>query len=82
MKSWMSLCKVSGGFIRFWLFSVNSMYGCLVKMCLSGGFCSKVIFSSKRVVQSGFGVCVRSWLHVSLSGLIVTISAYRILGGG
>lgn len=66
---------VCGGFIRFWLFSVNSVYGCLVKMCLSGGFCSKDIFSSSKVVQSGFGVCVRSRLHVSLIGLIVMISA-------
>jgi hypothetical protein len=66
---------VCGGFIRFWLFSMNYVYGYLVKMCLSGGFCSKDIFSSNKDVHSGFGVCVRSKLHVSLIGLIVMISA-------
>ena len=73
---------VFGGFIKFWLFSVNSVYGCLVEMCLSGGFCSKDIFSSSSVVQSGFGICIRSWSHVSFDGLIVMIRAYSILGDG
>ena len=51
-------------------------------MCLSGGFCSIAIFSSIDVVQSGFGVCIRNWSHISICGLIVVISANSNRGGG
>jgi hypothetical protein len=42
--------------MMFWCVCVNCVYGCGVVMCLSGGFCSSVIFSSSVVVQSGDGV--------------------------
>ena len=58
------------------------MYGCGVVMCLSSGFCSKAIFSESIIVQSSFGICTSKWLHVSIIGLIVVISAYSIRGGG
>ena len=51
-------------------------------MCLSGGFCSRVIFSRSVVVQSGVGFCISSRSQVSRIGLIVVISAYIIRGGG
>ena len=51
-------------------------------ICLSGGFCNKVIFSSSIVVQSGFEICVSRRSHVFNTQLIVTISAYNIHGGG
>ena len=51
-------------------------------MCLSGGFCSKVIFSRSVVVQSSSGMCVSNWSHVCITGLIVTMSAYNIRWGG
>ena len=54
----------------------------MVVMCLSGGFGSKSIRSRTIVVQSGFGVCPNMWLHVSIIGLIVVISAYSMRGGG
>ena len=60
---------------------MNSVYGCVCSMCLSGGFCNSVIRSNNVVVQSGVGVCVSSRLHVSMVGLMVVISAYNILGG-
>ena len=53
-----------------------------MRICLSGGFCRRVIWVSSVVVQSGEGVCVNSWLHVSWVGQGVMISAYSILGGG
>ena len=58
------------------------MYGCVVVMCLSGGFWSEVMRSKTVVVQSGSGVCINRWLHVSITGLIVVISAYSMRGGG
>ena len=51
-------------------------------MCFSGGFWSAAILSKTIVVQSGSGVCVNMWLHVSITGLIVVISAYNTHGGG
>ena len=60
---------------------MNCVYGWIVRICLSGGFCSKAIFSRSIVVQFGFGVCVSMWLHVLISGLIVTIRAYSMRGG-
>ena len=51
-------------------------------MCLSGGFCSEDILSRSVVVQSGSGICASKWSQVSMTGLIVTISAYNIRGGG
>jgi len=51
-------------------------------MCLSGGFCNKVILSSSNVVQSGDGNCMSSWSHISSFGLSVIISANRSRGGG
>jgi hypothetical protein len=44
-------------------------------MCRSGGFWSEAIRSKTAVVQSGSGVCISRWLHVSIIGLIVVISA-------
>jgi hypothetical protein len=58
------------------------VYGCRVVMCLSGGFWSEAIRSKTAVVQSGSGICISRWLHVSIIGLIVVISAYSICGGG
>jgi hypothetical protein len=60
----------------------NCVYGCGVMICLSGGFGSEAIHSRTIVVQSGSGVCVNIWLHVSITGLIVVISAYNMRGGG
>ncbi len=54
----------------------------MVVMCLSGGFWSEAIRSKSVVVQSGSGVCDNMWLHVSMMGLIVVMSAYNIRGGG
>ena len=51
-------------------------------MCLSGGFWSEAIHSKIVVVQFGYGVCVSIWLHVSIVGLIVVISANNMRGGG
>ena len=73
---------VLGGFIISWFVCRKYVYGCGVVMCLSGGFGSEAIFSKTIVVQSGFGVLVSIWLHVSNTGLIVIISAYSIRGGG
>jgi hypothetical protein len=61
---------------------INSVYGCVFRMCLSGGFWRSVIFSRSVVVQSGFGMCVNWWSHVSSNGLIVVMSAYNIHWGG
>ena len=58
------------------------MYGCVLVMCLSGGFGSEAIRSKTIVVQSGTGVCISMWLHVLITGLIVVISAYSMRGGG
>ena len=65
-----------------WFVCRKCVYGCRFIMCLSGGFGSEAIFSKISVVQSGVGVCVSIWLHVSNIGLIVVISAYNIRGGG
>ena len=46
------------------------------------GVCSVVILFSSDVVQSGVTVCDNIWLHVSMFGLMVVISAYNNLGGG
>lgn len=70
-----------GGLIRFWLVCVNKVYGWVVRMCLSGGFCNIAIRSSSVVVQSGVGICMSIWLQVSMVGLMVVISAYSNLGG-
>ena len=51
-------------------------------MCRSGGFCSEDIFSRSVGVQSGSGMCVSKWSHVSITGLSVMISAYNKRGGG
>ena len=61
---------------------MNCVYGCVARICLSGGFCSKVIFSRSIVVQFGSGICVSIWSHALISGLIVTMSVYSIRGGG
>ena len=82
MKLYISLLIELVGLIRCWLFCVKSVYGCVRRMCLSGGFCKSVIFSNSVVVQSGVGVSINSWLHVSRIGLMVVISAYSNLGGG
>ena len=58
------------------------MYGCVVTICLSGGFGSEAIHSKIIVVQSGIQVCISIWLHVLITGLIVVISAYSMRGGG
>ena len=68
--------------MRLWFVCVNSVHGCMFKMHLSGEFCSVVILFNNVVVQSGVAVCDNSWLHVSMFGLMVVISAYNILGGG
>ena len=72
---------VLGGLIRSGLVFLNSVYGCVFRMCLSGGFWRSAIFSRSVVVQSGSGLCISWWLHVSSSGLIVVMSAYNIRGG-
>ena len=61
---------------------MNCVYGCIVRICLSGGFCSKAILSRSIVVQFGSGICASMWSHALISGLIVTIRAYNIRGGG
>ena len=82
IKLYISLWIELGGWMRFWFVCVNCVYGCVFRMCLSGGFCNVVICSNNIVVQSGVGVCDSSWLHVSMFGLMVVMSAYNILGGG
>jgi hypothetical protein len=82
MKVYSSLWMVLGGLIMFWFVCRKCVYGCVDVMCLSGGFCSEAIRSSIIVVQSGSGVCISIWLHVSMTGLIVVMSAYNIRGGG
>ena len=50
--------------MRFWFVCVNSVYGCVFRMCLSRGFCSVVILFNNVVVQSVkvLGVClIRGW---------------------
>ena len=44
-------------------------------MCLSGGLGNVVIVCKSRNVQSGVGGRCRYVLHVSMDGLIVTMSA-------
>ena len=66
----------------FWCVCKNCVYGCVIEMCLSGGFRSEAMCSRIVVVQSGYGVCISIWLHVSMTGLIVVISAYSMRGGG
>jgi hypothetical protein len=51
-------------------------------MCLLGGFWSEAMRSNTIVVQSGTGVYISIWLHVSIIGLIVVISAYNMREGG
>jgi hypothetical protein len=58
------------------------VYGCMILMCLSGGFWREAIRSKTDVVQSGTWVCINIWWHVSIFGLIVVISAYSMRGGG
>ena len=82
MKAYSSLWMVLGGLMIFWLVCTNWVYGCSVVMCRSGGFGSKARFFRTNVVQSGSGFCANIWLHVSIAGLIVIISAYSIRGGG
>ena len=66
----------------FWFVCRNCVYGCIDVMCLSGGFGSDAIRINTFVVQSGTEGCISMWLHVSINGLIVVISAYNIRGGG
>ena len=73
---------VLGGLIRFWLVVMNSVYGCVFRMCHSGGFWRSAIFSRSVVVQSGFCVSVSWCSHVSSTGLIVVMSAYSMHWGG
>ena len=61
---------------------MNWVYGCVYVMCLSEGFGSEDIFLSRVIVQSGFGGCIRRWLHAIIEGLIVVMSAYNSSGGG
>ena len=68
--------------MRLWFDCVNNVYGCVLRMCLSGGFCNVDICSSSIVVQSGIGVYDSRMLHVARIGLMVVMSAYNILGGG
>ena len=58
MKLYSSLCMVLDGLMMLWFVCRNWVYGCIVVICLSGGFGSKVIFSKISVVQSGSGVCI------------------------
>lgn len=51
-------------------------------MCLSGGLGSCVILSKIFDVQSCEGWCCRYVLYATIEGLIVTIIAYMIRGGG
>ena len=51
-------------------------------ICLSGRFCSVVIFSNKIKVQSGFGICVNWCSHEFMFGLMVVINANKILASG
>ena len=55
MKLYKSLCIVLGGLMIFWFVWMNGVYGCVVMMCLSSGFCNSVIRSRIFVVQSGTG---------------------------
>ena len=51
-------------------------------ICLSGGFCNVVIFTSKIEVQSGFGICINWCSHEFMSGQMVVINANKILAFG
>ena len=82
IKLYSSLWMVLGGLMMSWFVWRNCVYGCMVMMCLSGGFWSVAIRSNTIVVQSGSGVCISIWLHVSIIGLIVVISAYNMREGG
>ena len=73
---------VLGGLTIFWFVCRNCVYGCVDVICLSGGFWSVAMLSNSIVVQSGSGICISMWLHVSMTGLIVVISAYSTRGGG
>jgi hypothetical protein len=75
MWSYNFLCIVLGG-VRMSLYMLqNCVYGWGVSMCRSGGFGSMVIVCRSCNVQSGVGGRCRYVLHVSIDGLIVTISA-------
>ena len=58
------------------------MCGCIVKICLSGGFLRVLIFSNSIVVQSGLGILINWWLHEFISRLIVTINENSICDVG
>jgi hypothetical protein len=60
----------------------NFVYGCGISMCLSGGLGRCVILSKILDVQACEGWCWRYVLHATIEGLIVTIIAYIIRGGG
>ena len=51
-------------------------------ICLSGRFCSVVIFSNKIEVQFGFGIFINWYSHEFMSGLMVIIDAKKILASG
>lgn len=61
---------------------MSCVYGCGVSTCLSGGLGKFVIFSNICAVQLGVGCCCKYVLQSLVEGLIVTIRAYIILGGG
>src|SRR5579875_3560903 len=61
INSYNSLWIVLGGLIIFWFVFVNCVYGCGFKICLSGGFCSSVIFSRSIFVQFGSGIHISRW---------------------
>ena len=56
--------------------------GVCLECVFQGGFVVLSYYSNSVVVQSGVSVCDSIWLHVSMFGLMVVISAYNILGGG
>ena len=51
-------------------------------ICLSGGFCTVVIFSNKIEVQSRFRICINWCSHEFMFGLMVVTNANRILAFG
>ena len=51
-------------------------------MCLFGGFRNVVIISNKIEVQSGFGIRISWCSHEFMFGLMVVISANKILALG
>ena len=82
INSYSSLCIVFLGSIMSWLFSINVVYGCGVRICRSGGLLrlASLIISVLVHILLKWWMC--GWasilLHVFIEGLIVMIKAYNM----